>query len=111
MRKNDDALRCAGELNSAWHNGVGGQEMLTAEEHLIRLVAENEALQARLQEAALQAVTAFDQAQEAHERAEAQDALLRQAKEALIYHTQQTRPIVASQVAIHAIRQHLEGKA
>ncbi len=36
-------------------------------------------------------------------------AAMREALEALKYHTEQTRPIVASQVAIHDLRQRLEG--
>lgn len=72
MSKNDDALRCAEAIDSThWPE----REVAA---HIRRLVAENEALQKQLQETALQAVTAFDQAQEAYERAEAQAALLRQ---------------------------------
>ena len=40
---------------------------------------------------------------------EADRAAMRRALEALKYHTEQTRPIVASQVAIHDLRQRLEG--
>ncbi len=40
---------------------------------------------------------------------EADRAAMREALEALKYHTEQTRPIVASQVAIHDLRQRLEG--
>lgn len=40
---------------------------------------------------------------------EADRAAMREALEALKYHTEQTRPIVASQVAIHHLRQRLEG--
>ena len=38
---------------------------------------------------------------------QAQRALLQQAVEALVYHTQLTGPVTATQVAIHAIQQHL----
>lgn len=40
---------------------------------------------------------------------EADRAAMREALEALKYHTEQTRPIVATQVAIHHLRQRLEG--
>lgn len=43
-----------------------------------------------------------------HEAREQDRRAMRGALEALIYHTQQTRPIVASQVAIHHLRQRLE---
>lgn len=98
MSKNDDALEVAQAVQCFDGCECPKNE---AAAHIRRLVAENEALQKQLQETALQCITDFDQAREAHERTEAQAALLRQALEALEWAGHRG-------ALVAAIRQHLE---